>query len=168
MKTRFFMVMVVLSACGRPPRVIEQPVLVVSGFTSRETSGEESLFDLSASTARMVPVLASEEPIMQIEGVKFVLFRQGQKSAAVSADSGSFDPKTKAVEFHGRVSYTALDDSFHVRSSNMAWDPESSTLICEHDVEGFFRDFQFTAARLDIARSRRVFYLQNATFVGPG
>ena len=164
-----------LLGCAGPARNLDQPLLVVLGFTSRESAGEDPVFDLSAAKAEMrvdpkMPGggLESEQAMMNIEGVRFSMFRGGQKSGVVQADSGIFLPEDKSVELHGHVTYDALDDSFHVRSDKMAWDPRSARLICERDVEGQFRQFKFTADRLDMARSRNVFYLRNSTFIGPG
>ena len=108
------------------------------------------------------------EQNMNIQDVRFTLFRKGIESGMVAANAGLFNPRNKTVELHGKVIYRALDDSFQVQAQKMAWDPKTSVLICETDVSGFFREFQFSADRLDIAQNRAVFHLRNATFSGPG
>lgn len=156
-----------LSGCSGPAQPKEELPLVVSGFTSRETVGEEPVFDLKASQAVMRRSQAA--PVaMNIQDVHFTLFRASRKSALVSADTGLFHPEDKSVELRGRVIYNAVDDSFHVQAERMAWNPEVSLLSCETGVEGFFRSFQFTATRLDISRSRNVLNFHHSTFVGPG
>ncbi len=156
-----------IGACGGAPQPKEELPLVVSGFTSRETVSEEPVFDLKASQAMMRQ--SSTSPVaMNIQDVRFTLFRAGRKSAIVSADTGLFHPTDKTVELQGRVVYNAFDDSFHVQAEKMAWDPAASILSCETGVEGFFRSFQFTATRLDISRSRNILQFHHSTFVGPG
>lgn len=152
-----------LAACGSTVQPQESPRLQVDGFTSRETVGEEPMFDLKASKAKMFT-----EQNMDIQDVRFTLFRNGVQSGLASANFGLFNPRDKTVELHGKVIYRAFDDSFQVQAQKMAWDPKASVLICETDVSGFFREFQFSADRLDIAQNRSAFHLKRATFSGPG
>ena len=172
------------AACGMTTRPVPEMIFTIHGFTTRETRGVEPVFDLSAAQAKMrlreggfSPGPANAEgsdsagnpaESMDIQDVRFVVFRNGAKSGLISSDTGSFYPGDKIVELKGHVIYTALDDSFHLQAEKMAWDPKASILTCQDSVCGFFRNFEFTADRLDMTRSRNVFHLHNAKFEGPG
>lgn len=159
----------ILTSCAGPARPPEEIPVVVSGFSSRESVGEDPLFDLKASQAWMHRADGSGTPsLMSIRDVLFTLFKEGQKSAVVSADTGLFYPGDNTVELRGGATYNAVDDSFHVHAEKMAWISSAGVLRCETDVEGAFRSFQFSADRLDIHRTRNVLHLHHATFVGPG
>lgn len=155
------------SGCAGPKPAPEEPPLMLSGFSSRETVGEEPIFDLKASQAALDRA-APDTSLMRIRDIRFTLFRRGRRSAVVSADSGVFHPTDKTVELRGRVVYNALDDSFQVRAETMAWDPKAAVLSCETNVEGVFRSYVFSGDRLDVDRARTVLRLRRATFAGPG
>ncbi|OGH55915.1 MAG: hypothetical protein A3G34_05250 [Candidatus Lindowbacteria bacterium RIFCSPLOWO2_12_FULL_62_27] len=177
------------AGCAQPAPPKDTPALVVEGFSSMESKGEEPVFDLKASQAWLRQSVAGRisasgapsagvsdagrrggapQEAMHIRDVRFTLFRGGRPSARIRADTGTYHPMDKSVELIGRVIYNAVDDSLYVRAEKMAWDPARSILSCETDVEGAFRQFQFTGDRLDITRGRDVLHLHNATFVGPG
>ncbi len=161
--------------CGsRQPPAPAPAALVVEGFNSRETAGEEPIFDLSAAEARVVSsVIASSArdqrsgEVIDIRDVRFILFQNGAQSGRISADSGFFSPADKSVELHGRVTYTSVQDSLSLRAGRMSWNPRTSILRCDQAVEGSFRQFQFSADQMLLPRDRSVFHLQRATFSGP-
>lgn len=172
--TYFLLFVLIFSGCARLTPPPPEPVIQVSGFNSRESEGEDPVFDLTAARAILQSAPGDSNPkmisasVMNIENVRFTVFSAGKKTGVVAADTGIYTPSLKTVELTGSVTYNALDDSFHVRAERMAWDPAMSVLSCETSVTGTFRHFDFTAERLDISRSRNVFILHSATFSGPG
>lgn len=165
------------AGCARPHTPALVPDFEIIGFASRESVGDTPLFDLRAARAQVFLLenavsvgtqLGLETSVMSIHHVNLTLFRGGMRSGDVAGETGMFYPSTKVVELHGGVTYNAVDDSFHVEASSMEWQPGSALLVCKDDVTGNYRQFQFTADRIDISRARGVFRLWNAEFIGPG
>ncbi|MBI4179631.1 LPS export ABC transporter periplasmic protein LptC [bacterium] len=170
----------VWSGCSAQDSAPPPAPLSISGFSSRQTAGEDPQFDVTAGRAWM---MASSED-MVIQNVRFRLFRDGRPVGRASADTGFFYPELKNVELYGGVTYDADDDSLHIRSERMAWDSKTSILRCDTAVRGTLGAFSFSADQLDISRisrpaassagvsdadrTRSVMLLRNATFMGPG
>lgn len=137
------------------PVDVEQAEVVIDGFNFARSEGADSDWRLTAKQA----VVSKQSGMATLTGLTAIIGTGTGREVTLTAESGSFDTNTNAVELSGGDGVKlSTDDGYVMRFEDLRWDDSSKELTTDKSVRIDGRNIEMVGkgmvARADLQEVR--------------